>query len=52
MARLAKLVITWAMNTMTMCHFCRREPAERQCETCKRHVCIQCSESHNCYSRD
>lgn len=34
------------------CYFCRREIAESQCQTCKRWVCIQCSDNHNCYPRD
>ena len=36
-----------------VCYFCKREPSESQCETCKRWVCLQCSGSynHNCYLR-
>ncbi len=34
------------------CFFCKSEKAESQCEICKRWVCIQCSESHNCYPRE
>jgi hypothetical protein len=36
----------------TFCYFCKREKAERQCETCKRWVCIQCGDNHNCYPRE
>jgi len=35
-----------------MCFFCRSEMSESQCSVCKRWVCIQCSENHNCYPRD
>lgn len=35
-----------------MCFFCKREPADSTCSICKRKVCIQCSESHNCYPRE
>jgi hypothetical protein len=35
-----------------MCFFCKREPAESQCEICKRWVCFQCKECHNCYPRE
>ncbi|MCM2323855.1 MAG: prolyl oligopeptidase family serine peptidase [Oligoflexia bacterium] len=35
-----------------LCYFCKREPAVHQCETCKRWVCIQCSDCHNCYPRE
>ena len=34
------------------CFFCKLEPADRQCEICKRWVCIQCSDCHNCYPRE
>jgi hypothetical protein len=35
-----------------MCYFCKREPSAERCETCKRSVCIQCQENHNCYPRE
>lgn len=34
------------------CFFCKREQSESVCTTCKRKVCIQCSDSHNCYPRE
>ena len=37
---------------MDNCYFCKREPGVKQCETCKRWVCIQCEDNHNCYPRE
>jgi hypothetical protein len=34
------------------CYFCKREPGVEQCSTCKRWVCIQCQDNHNCYPRE
>lgn len=35
-----------------LCYFCKSEPATNECSICKRAVCIQCSDNHNCYHRD
>jgi hypothetical protein len=37
---------------MNLCYFCKSEPAVEQCPTCKRQVCIQCQDNHNCYKRE
>lgn len=37
---------------MNTCYFCKREPGVEQCGTCKRWVCIQCQDNHNCYPRE
>ncbi len=35
-----------------LCFFCKTEPANEQCSICKRLVCWQCMENHNCYPRE
>ena len=41
-----------AISMTEFCYFCKREPAVETCSICKRKVCIQCGDNHNCYKRD